>query len=258
MGVIPEVISTAIIDAEATRRAPSQLHVAEHARLGHTPLHVAAKPLRVTVVGDDEITVRGLSSMVGMTGTIELVRLTRSLTEPVDIALYDHAHAGATASRPTLAQLLADARIRRVALFTWNFQPWSAPGFLEQGAAAYLPKSLNGAELVAALHAIHNNQRPSTGSARTMADTGGLAENGEILTEREAQVLSFICQGRTNTNIAGTLGLSVNTVKSYVRGAYRKIEVESRSRAVLWGLEHGFGSGPGADPASGTRSGARS
>ena len=248
MGVTPEAIS-ATFEAEPTRRAHTQLHVADHARPGHPSPHVATKPLRVTLVGDDELTVRGLSSMLGMTGTIEVVRLTRSPAEPVDIALYDHAHAGATASKPTVAQLLADPRIRRVALFTWNYQPWSAPGFLELGVAAYLPKSLTGAELVAALHAVHNNQRPGVGLARTRADTGGPAESGEVLTEREAHVLSRICQGCTNLDIALDLGLSINTVKSYVRSAYRKIEVESRSRAVLWGLGHGFGTGQGA-PAS--------
>ena len=34
--------------------------------------------------------------------------------------------------------------------------------------------------------------------------------------------------------------LSPNTVKSYVRSIYRKIGVDSRTRAVLWGVAHGF------------------
>ena len=222
---------------------------AGHPRPGPLPLHVTSKPLRVALVGDDELTVRGLSSMLGGQRSIDLVRLTRSLEEPVDIALYDHAVAGAAAGRPTLGQLLSDARIRKVALFTWNFQPWSEPGFLEQGAAAYLPKSLTGAELVVALQAVHSDQPLAPGPARTRAVTCSPAEHGEVLTEREAQVLSLICQGLPNTDIARTLSLSVNTVKSYVRSSYRKIEVESRSRAVLWGLGHGFGTGQGADSA---------
>ena len=34
--------------------------------------------------------------------------------------------------------------------------------------------------------------------------------------------------------------LSPNTVKSYIRAIYRKINVASRTQAVLWGVEHGF------------------
>ena len=34
--------------------------------------------------------------------------------------------------------------------------------------------------------------------------------------------------------------MSVNTVKTYIRTAYRKMGVDSRTRAVLWGIDHGF------------------
>ena len=34
--------------------------------------------------------------------------------------------------------------------------------------------------------------------------------------------------------------MSVNTVKTYIRTAYRKMGVNTRARAVLWGVDHGF------------------
>ena len=34
--------------------------------------------------------------------------------------------------------------------------------------------------------------------------------------------------------------MSVNTVKTYIRTAYRKMGVDSRTRAILWGVDHGF------------------
>jgi DNA-binding CsgD family transcriptional regulator len=46
--------------------------------------------------------------------------------------------------------------------------------------------------------------------------------------------MELIGQGRTNKDIVRLLGLSPNTVKSYIRTAYRRLEVESRSEAVLW------------------------
>jgi DNA-binding NarL/FixJ family response regulator len=60
------------------------------------------------------------------------------------------------------------------------------------------------------------------------------------LTVREVQVLSGITMGFSNEEIAALLLISPNTLKSYIRSAYRKIGVTTRSQAVGWCLQHGF------------------
>ena len=60
------------------------------------------------------------------------------------------------------------------------------------------------------------------------------------LTHREAEVLGLIVRGLSNREICVEFHLSTNTVKSYIRSAYRKMEVLSRSEAVEWGVQHGF------------------
>jgi DNA-binding NarL/FixJ family response regulator len=77
----------------------------------------------------------------------------------------------------------------------------------------------------------------STPAARPGASVG--------LTEREVQVLTLITQGLTNQEIARTLYLSPNSIKTYVRTAYRKIGAASRSQAVAWAIRHGFPTEPG-------------
>jgi len=62
----------------------------------------------------------------------------------------------------------------------------------------------------------------------------------EGLTAREAEVLSLITMGISNQEIAERTLLSLNSIKSYIRSCYRKINVDSRSRAVLWGVDHGM------------------
>ncbi|UYG17092.1 LuxR C-terminal-related transcriptional regulator [Brachybacterium huguangmaarense] len=47
--------------------------------------------------------------------------------------------------------------------------------------------------------------------------------------------------GRSNEEICERLHLSINTVKTYIRAAYAKMSVTTRSQAVRWGLEHGLG-----------------
>jgi DNA-binding CsgD family transcriptional regulator len=60
------------------------------------------------------------------------------------------------------------------------------------------------------------------------------------LTDRESEILALITQGKSNAEVAALTYLSPNTVKSYIRAAYRKIGVESRTQAVLWGVKNGF------------------
>jgi DNA-binding NarL/FixJ family response regulator len=60
------------------------------------------------------------------------------------------------------------------------------------------------------------------------------------LTGRDMDVLELVASGRANEEIAQTLYLSINSVKSYIRSAYHKIGAGSRSQAVLWAIEHGL------------------
>ena len=60
------------------------------------------------------------------------------------------------------------------------------------------------------------------------------------LTVRESEIVALVCEGLSNQEIANNLYLSINSVKTYIRTAYRKIGVSTRTKAVLWGLDNGF------------------
>jgi DNA-binding NarL/FixJ family response regulator len=53
-------------------------------------------------------------------------------------------------------------------------------------------------------------------------------------------VVALIAAGAPNKQIARQLGLSMNTVKSHIRTAYRSMGVTSRTQAVLWAVDHGI------------------
>ena len=110
------------------------------------------------------------------------------------------------------------------------------------GASGYLSKTLPAHALVAAIESIHGGEvviSPDPGKARIDV---GLEWPGkpEGLSNRESEILALITQGKPNSEIARLTYLSPNTIKTYIRSAYRKIGVRSRTQAVLWGIEHGF------------------
>jgi DNA-binding NarL/FixJ family response regulator len=62
----------------------------------------------------------------------------------------------------------------------------------------------------------------------------------ETLTDREREVLSLLARGLTNKDIAQSLFLSVRTIEAHLRNIYGKLDVNSRTEAVLWAVQHGY------------------
>jgi DNA-binding NarL/FixJ family response regulator len=205
--------------------------------------YVEGMVIRVALVNDDEVVVRGLDAMLRSYGNrVEVVELVagKPVANPVDVALYDTFGMG-QGNSPAVKKLVENPHVRAVAVYTWNFQPWLTRETLNTGVRGYLSKSLPASRLVNALDAIASGQvvvSPSRGrSALVGGDWPGREEG---LTAREAEVLSLITMGLSNQEIAERTLLSLNSIKSYIRSAYRKIDVDSRSKAVLWGIEHGL------------------
>jgi DNA-binding CsgD family transcriptional regulator len=72
-------------------------------------------------------------------------------------------------------------------------------------------------------------------------DLAGALHETYGLSRREADVLHLIACGLSNQEIAGSLYLSINSVKTYIRSAYRRIGVTRRSQAVAWSVRRGLG-----------------
>lgn len=199
-------------------------------------------PVRVALVNDYDLVVQGLRRMIEpFLDRIDLVELDsrRPVARPVDIVLYD-TFAQDHTDRSKVEQILQDGSGDKVVLFSWNVHEDLVRGALDAGASGYLSKGMPASDLVAALEDIHRGEQV-TDEREAPEDAGtdwpGRAEG---LSAREAEVLALITRGFTNDEIAKRTYLSINSVKSYIRGAYRKIGVTRRTQAVLWGIEHGF------------------
>ena len=194
--------------------------------------------IRVGLLGGDELVRRGLEGMLRTLGGFELGSFKDRMRAPIDIALIETF--GTPLDDTTLSRAVADPFIRRVAVYTWNHHPGLVDDVLGDGVSGYLGKSLTAIQLGRALRSIH------LGDAVVAPPLGGHAGGGtrvpseaDILTVRERETLGLIATGRSNDEIAQEMRISLNSVKSYIRSAYRKTGVQSRSQAVLWAVNHG-------------------
>jgi len=119
-------------------------------------------------------------------------------------------------------------------------------GLLDAGAAGYLLKSAKGRDLVGAIRAIRSGEsvlHPKIIAKLLKRATIALAEEhkaSDLLSEREAEVLKLVTSGMSNKEIAEKLFLSQRTIKAHLTNIFNKLNVASRSEAIVKGLQWGL------------------
>jgi two-component system, NarL family, response regulator LiaR len=202
-------------------------------------------PIRLAIVNDYEVVVRGVAGMLQTEHDLfSVVELDSGVLpqQDVDIALYD-SFAPSESDGPDVMSLLDHPLVSKVVVYTWSAQQRLIDKALERGVAGYLTKQMRAEELRDALRRIHHGEVVVAPAGEVESPTNGSWPGREEgLTPREAEVIALITRGLSNQEIAEKTCLSINSVKSYIRTSYRKVGIASRTNAVLWGLEHGFDS----------------
>jgi DNA-binding NarL/FixJ family response regulator len=110
---------------------------------------------------------------------------------------------------------------------------------LSAGATGYLIKTTPREALIAALREVHAGGSPmSSNIARKVVQSLQHSkpkfqlQPADELSKRENEVLALLAQGYLYKEIADTIGISLQTVNTYIRRIYEKLHVHSRSQAV--------------------------
>lgn len=119
---------------------------------------------------------------------------------------------------------------------------------LEAGAAGYLLKNIRSRELIDAVRAVHRGESvlyPSI--ARKVLNRFVPAvgkpkkeEPSEALSERETDILKLAARGLSNKDIADQLHLSIRTVQGHLGHIFNKLQVSSRTEAVVHAIKAGW------------------
>jgi DNA-binding NarL/FixJ family response regulator len=108
---------------------------------------------------------------------------------------------------------------------------------LTAGASGYMLKRTSSKELLEAIQDVQRGGSPMTMHiarkvVQSFQHTAATAQPTENLSEREQQVLDCLCQGLMYKEIAEKLGISYETVHTYIRRIYEKLQVRTRTEAV--------------------------
>jgi DNA-binding NarL/FixJ family response regulator len=188
--------------------------------------------VRVEIAGAGDIVHLGLRAIVSDHPDFEMVEEAADLRP--DVIVYD-AVAIEEDGGAGLAALVA-ADLAPVIVLSRILRPALAARALRLGALAHVSLEASTGEVLELLRTVASQERRPTGIHVAMPNLG--AEAG--LTPREIEVLSAIARGRSNKEICASYAISVNTVKSTIRSAYRKIGATTRAQAVSWCVDHGF------------------
>lgn len=133
-----------------------------------------------------------------------------------------------------LRPLLPDTQVVMLTVYEDTENIFNA---LAAGASGYLLKRTKSAELLAAIREVQSGGSPmTTHIARKVIQSfqrsGPSPQPSENLSQREQEVLECLSQGFLYKEIAEKLGISYETVHTYVRRIYEKLQVRTRTEAV--------------------------
>lgn len=212
--------------------------------------------IRILIVDDHTSFRESLAFMLDLVEDLSIVAQSGSLesargairTTPVDLALLDLDLAGEQG-----LDLIRELRLQHpgaiAIVLTANTGARSRAMAVAAGAVGVLHKSTSIQEIVTTLRrAVAGEPLISPLEAAELMRQGNLYQQTEVdghealrrLSQREQDVLRSLAAGLDNQGIAERLFISPETVRSHIGHIYRKLDVDSRLQAVLFGVRHNF------------------
>lgn len=201
----------------------------------------------VLLVDDHPVVRSGLRAVLDTGGAIKIVGEAATGEEAItltshlkpDVVLCDLRLGDGIDGIQTTAALRALDPAPAVLILTTFDRDSEILGAIEAGAAGYLLKDVAPEVIIEGL------QRAAAGEVFLSPDLAsrvmkGMSKPTPKLTDRELEVLRLLVQGVTNQEIARALFVTEATVKTHLTHIFTKLDVDSRSRAILLAKETGL------------------
>lgn len=128
-----------------------------------------------------------------------------------------------------LRQLAPTIRVIMLTVFEQDDQVFQA---LKSGAYGYLVKCTPPAKILDAIREVHAGGSPMSAHIARKVVASFHQGDAVSLSPQEREVLTQLTHGCTYTHIATQMGITIHTVRNYIRRSYEKLQVHSRTEAV--------------------------
>jgi DNA-binding NarL/FixJ family response regulator len=210
-------------------------------------------PIRVLLADDHALVREGTRRLLETQSDVEVVAEAANGEEAIEGVQRLHPHiAIVDIAMPGIGGIEATRRIKAsspetavLILSAYDDEPYLV-ALLEAGAAGFLLKNVHGQELIHAIHAVARGEsvlQPMLSEKmmrRLSSHASSTSRLADLLSERELEVLRLAARGLPNKEIARRLKLSIRTVHSHLANTFTKMQVGSRTEAVLLALREGL------------------
>jgi DNA-binding NarL/FixJ family response regulator len=204
--------------------------------------------IRVLLADDHQLVRDGLKGILGAASGIEVAgeaasgdeALALVRTREFDVALLDLSMPG-LAGIDLIKRLRLERPALRILVLSMHGEQQYAARALKAGAAGYLTKDTAAEQLVSALRKVAAGGvaiSEATAASLLASARGGDVPPHSLLSDREFEVFRLLAAGRTPTEIAERLHLSVKTVSTHKARLQQKLNVASTAELVRYALEH--------------------
>lgn len=223
---------------------------------------MSEEPTRVLIADDQRVVREGLTMVLSLMPSVEIVGSARDGEEAItlaeelhpDVILMDLRMPRCDGVEATRRIVEGTSRARIVVLTTYA-DDHSVIQALRAGASGFLTKDAASSEIAAAIAAARRGESTIDPAvqhhlvkaiARTAPLRWSPPDENQLpdgLTPREAAVLGLIAEGLSNAQIAERLTVTETTVKSHINHLYGKTRARDRAQAVAYAYRHGLAPG---------------
>ena len=203
--------------------------------------------IKLLIVDDHQMVRLGLSSFMNIQPNIEVVGeaadgesgyLKAKNLKPVvilmDLVMDRLDGIGAT------QKILAEMPEQKILILTSFLDDEKVFPALAAGAKGYILKTSQAAEIASAIRKVASGQDVLSGAVKEKINQQKhrKPELYDNLSKREMEVLKILAQGLSNQEIADQLFISLKTVKTHVSNIFNKLEVNDRTQATIYAIQH--------------------
>ncbi len=204
--------------------------------------------IKVMIVEDHTVVSQGLEAMLSATDGLELTRMTSdgaeaitaALQEGPEVVLMDVGLGGELSGIDATRKIKELSPETKVLVLTMYTDPATVAEAIKAGADGYMSKGASREALIQAIRdvAAGRSVLDPTVTEGVFGRIGG--KDPQALTDREVTVLQSLSNGLSTRAVAQEMHLSEETIKTYLKQVFRKLQVRDRTEAVAEAFRRGL------------------